>query len=154
MTSDPVVAETQRTGGRLLPMPQKPKKRGHQAPDPDETPVVDAIEAPQATAPQQPHPPPPVTPSTPASVRVPAKQVTPVVAVDKGPAKTIYSDSRIDEFLHQVRVEATMARLDLTYSAVWRLAMHELMEHHRPAGVVQHFNQAASKAGQVGRPKR
>lgn len=74
--------------------------------------------------------------------------------MDKGTAKTVYSDPQIDDFLHDVRVEATVARLDLTHSAVWRLAMHEFMERHQAPEVVQHFTRANSKSGQVGRPKR
>jgi transcription termination factor NusB len=130
-------------------LPQKPKKRGHQAPDSDEPAAVDVGEARQTPI------------STPAATTsaadrppVPANQVNAAAGIDKGLAKTIYSDRRIDDFLHQVRVEATVARLDLTHSAVWRLAMHEFMERRRPTDVVAHFAQAASKNGQVGRPKR
>ena len=154
MTSDPAGIETLRVAGRSLPPPQKPKKRGHQAPNSEETPVVDVREEPQ----QAPSPEPPaasaVATARPASQGSAAKQRPATAAFDKGPAKTIYSDTQIDDFLHQVRVGATVARLDLTHSAVWRLAMHEFMERHPPADVVQHFTQDASKTGQIGRPKR
>ena len=73
---------------------------------------------------------------------------------EKGPAKTVYSDLRIDDFLHEIRIEAAVGRLDLTHSAVWRLAMHEFMERYTPGDVVRHFSQTSSMTGRVGRPRR
>jgi hypothetical protein len=149
VTSNPVETETQRPAGRVLPLPQKPKKRGHQAPGPEDTTVVDVREERPTPTPTS-----PASDPKPAPQRLPAKPVTSGVGIDKGPVKTIYSDRGIDDFLHQVRVEATVARLDLTHSAVWRLAMHEFHGSPRPADVVVYFAQASSKNGQVGRPKR
>ena len=148
MTSDLASAEAHLSAGRVLPPPQKPKKRGHQSPVSEEGPVVDVQEEPLASSAK-----PPVSTPIRESGSPSAKRSS-TAAVDRGTAKTVYSDSQIDDFLHQVRVEATVGRLDLTHSAVWRLAMHEFMDRHQAPEVVQHFTRTDSKPGQVGRPKR
>jgi hypothetical protein len=138
----------------MLPLPQKPKKRGH-----DPVPASSEEEALVTVArqgePREQHTvpregetlaPPPTDPEPTASART---------LSDKGPARTIYSDHEIDEFLHHVRVEAALARLDLTHSAVWRRAMHEFMERCSPRQVVEQFAEAAiAEQGRVGRPRR
>lgn len=140
--------------GRMLPLPQKPKKRGHHpAPTSDEEDVAaiaedqtELGEPPRAPREKQPLAAAPTGTERDASSRV---------SSDKGPARTVYSDREIDDFLHHVRVEAAIARLDLTHSAVWRWAMHELMEHCTPRQVVEHFTQVATvEHGRVGRPRR
>lgn len=152
------MAEAQQAGspaGRMLPLPQKPKKRGHHPLPPsgeEEAPVTVTR---QGEPGEEQHPvpregealaPAPTDPEPAASARTLA---------DKGPARTIYSDHEIDEFLHHVRVEAALARLDLTHSAVWRRAMHEFMERCSPRQVVEHFAEAAIiEQGRVGRPRR
>jgi len=146
--SDLASAETHLSVGRVLPPPQKPKKRGHQPPVSEDGPVVNVQEEPPASTAK----PAVSTPSRENSS--PSAKRSSTAAADKGTAKTVYSDPQIDDFLHDVRVEATVARLDLTHSAVWRLAMHEFMERHQAREVVQHFTRTDSKSGQVGRPKR
>lgn len=148
MPSDLASAETHLSVGRVLPPPQKPKKRGHQPPVSEEGPVANVQEEPPASTAKP-------AVSTPSRENIsPSAKRPSTAAVDKGTAKTVYSDPQIDDFLHDVRVEATVARLDLTHSAVWRLAMHEFMERHQAPEVVQHFTRTDSKSGQVGRPKR
>lgn len=151
MTSEPVTTETHSPAGRVLPLPQKPKKRGHQTPAPTVDPPVAGTQDEPA-----PHRKQPTAPSAALAGQVVASEQAPVAttSTDKGPARTIYSDLRIDDFLHEIRVEAAVARLDLTHSAVWRLAMHEFIERHTPADVVRHFSRTTSKTGQVGRPRR
>jgi hypothetical protein len=138
----------------MLPLPQKPKKRGHHAlpaSGEEEAPVIVGRQGElgeQHAVPQEGEAlaPAPTGPEPGPSART---------LSDKGPARTIYSDHEIDEFLHHVRVEAAIARLDLTHSAVWRRAMHELMERCSPRQVVEHFAEAAIvEQGRVGRPRR
>jgi len=146
--SDLASAETPLSVGRVLPPPQKPKKRGHQPPVSEEGPVANVQEEPPASTAK------PVVSTPSRENSSPSAKRSSTAAVDKGTAKTVYSDPQIDDFLHDVRVEATVARLDLTHSAVWRLAMHKFMERHQAPEVVQHFTRTDSKSGQVGRPKR
>lgn len=147
MTSDLASTGAHLSAGRVLPPPQKPKKRGHQSPEPEKgPPVADVQEEALASSAE-----PPSHERRPPSTR---RRSSTTATTDKGTAKTVYSDPEIDDFLHEIRVEATVARLDLTHSAVWRLAMHEFMERHSAPEVVQHFAQTDSKTGQVGRPKR
>ncbi len=154
MTSDLASVAAHPSAGRVLPPPQKPKKRGHQPAVSEEDPVAEVQEEPLASSAEPTRPPSVITPSQESSSPPSAKRSSTTAAMDKGTAKTVYSDPQIDDFLHQVRVEATVARLDLTHSAVWRLAMHEFMDHHHAPEVVQHFTRTDSKSGQVGRPKR
>ncbi len=148
MPSDLASAGPRLSAGRVLPPPQKPKKRGHQSPVSEEGPVANVQEEPPASTAK------PVVSTPSRENSSPSAKRSSTAAVDKGTAKTVYSDPQIDDFLHDVRVEATVARLDLTHSAVWRLAMHEFMERHQAPEVVQHFTRTDSKSGQVGRPKR
>ena len=65
---------------------------------------------------------------------------------------TVYGDPRIEAYLLEVR-RAALGRLDLTQFAVWRRAMHDLIERRTPEQVVEHFLQARVEQG-VGRPRR
>lgn len=67
---------------------------------------------------------------------------------------TVYSDARIEEYLYEIRVQAAVARLDLTQSAVWRWAMARLIETHTPLQVIEHFIAEPPEQGRVGRPRR
>lgn len=140
--------------GRMLPLPQKPKKRGHHpAPTSDEEDVA-AIDESRSELGEQPRAPGGKQPLAVAPTGA-KRDASSRVSSDKGPARTVYSDHEIDDFLHHVRVEAAIARLDLTHSAVWRWAMHELMERCTPRQVVEHFTQVATaEQGRVGRPRR
>jgi hypothetical protein len=53
-----------------------------------------------------------------------------------------------------VKVAAAVARLDLTASAVWRRAMHELIGQRSPGQLVDEFAEAQRLEKRVGRPKR
>lgn len=67
---------------------------------------------------------------------------------------TVYSDTEIEDFLYEIRLEAAKARMDLTDSAVWRWAMHDLMERLSPKEIIEHFKTAPPESGHIGRPRR
>lgn len=145
-------------GGRLLPPPVKPKRKGHEpsaaevaapktpAPEPAAVAIVDLEERHQ-------HEPRPERRESPAQ---PPKSSPPPAPNDSEASvrTTVYSDARIEEYLHEVRVKAAMARLDLTQSAVWRWAMYELMADHDPTEVVNHFITQDLLPAKTGRPRR
>ncbi len=139
------------TRGRTLPPPAKPKRRGHE-PAPEVATVVDLRSDPPPDVPI-------LQTSRPQSTSPAVVEPKVTKAPQKEPAKakptrvTVYSDTTIDDFLAEVRVQAAMRRLDLTDSAVWRWAMAELMERFSAKAVVEHFA-AATLEAKVGRPRR
>src|SRR5512144_407332 len=138
--------------GRTLPPPAKPKRKGHEPPAAAEPPVSNGA-APALARPHEgtpaPELPPPVT--TEAREPIQAASGSPEAP---GSRTTVYSDTRIEDFLQEVKIHAAMARLDLTASAVWRRAMHDLMQHTTPAQLVHEFDTVPTEEPKPGRPRR
>lgn len=146
--------------GRSLPAPTKPKRQGYEPPPAvgappaagarGSEPVVDLVEAEPVPAAVSA---PVASPASTAGSRRAAS--TPTELGTGSTRVTVYSDARIEDYLHDVRVQATIARLDLTHSAVWRRAMYEYMQRRTPDQVVAEFTRAADgPSGRPGRPRR
>jgi len=91
--------------------------------------------------------------SPPASNAVAHPQVAPAVATPLRAAQ-FYVDGESDEYLRKVRAEALARRLDVTASAVVRLALHRLMSELTPQQVADQLTEPPAWQEGVGRRRR
>src|SRR5512144_3169906 len=141
--------------GRTLPPPAKPKRKGHEPPAAAELPASNGA-APALARPHEAE----LAPELPPAVTTEEAR-EPVRAASGSPEApgsrtTVYSDTGIEDFLQEVKIHAAMARLDLTASAVWRRAMHDLMQRITPAQLVHEFDAVPvlTEEPRPGRPRR
>lgn len=145
--------------GRSLPAPTKPKRQGHEPPSAVGAPLAVAARESEPTDLAEAEPVPAAVSApvaSPASMAGSRRAASTPTELETGSTRvTVYSDARIEDYLHEVRVQAVIARLDLTHSAVWRRAMYEYMQRRTPDQVVAEFTQAADgPPGRPGRPRR
>jgi len=69
-------------------------------------------------------------------------------------AAQFYVDGESDEYLRKVRAEALARRLDVTASAVVRLALHRLMSELTPQQVADQLTEPPAWQEGVGRRRR
>jgi hypothetical protein len=64
-----------------------------------------------------------------------------------------YVDDRCDDYLRSIRAEALLRRLDVSGSAVVRLALYRLMEELTPEQVADRLAEPAADRGGSGRKR-
>jgi hypothetical protein len=88
-----------------------------------------------------------------SSVRKPIPERTPASATTGLRAAQFYVDDRCDDYLRDIRVEALVRKLDVSGSAVVRLALHRLMEELSPAQVADRLATPTAERSGSGRKR-
>lgn len=97
-------------------------------------------------------PPPPDEPLSPPLESV-APRPQPQVLTPLRPAQ-LYLDEETDEALRRCRAEGLLSRIDVTNSAVVRLAIRRLMEQLGPQGIVDQLAREPDDRHRTGRKRR
>jgi hypothetical protein len=150
---------SRRTAGRGLPAPQHPKAEPAPQPasDVEEHPTV-AAEQPSPPAGDMrngPEPPAPRAPGRVGSTAIaePEPSTAPVQRRSRVRATQVHLDQISEDHLRELRKRAVLADVDLTQSAVLRLALAELVEHHGYDRIVRMFAEEEPTIRR-GRPRR
>lgn len=141
---------SRRTGSRGLPAPQHRKAQPQPAPEPAEQaeaaeaePVVDVREdpAPEPVPEPEPMPAPKPVERRAGSRAVPQPQETPAPTQRRNRVRAtqVHLDQASEDHLSELRKRSVMADVDLTQSAVLRLALAELVDRHGYDRIVQMF---------------
>jgi hypothetical protein len=156
---------SRRTGGRGLPAPQHPKAEPGRSAQPDveksagvttdpqvtsqTAPVVEAQNesAPAAARPEW------TGPAEQERVEGPEEQLAPMPRRSRVRATQVHLDQASEDHLSELRKRAVLADVDLTQSAVLRLALAELVERHGYDRIVRIFAEDAPTIRR-GRPRR
>lgn len=82
--------------------------------------------------------------------------VSQTTSVGTGPLRPaqFYIDDAIDGYLRSIRAEALVRKLDVTGSAVVRLALHRLMQELTPQQVTNRLAEPAAPRSSAGRKRR
>lgn len=150
---------SRRTAGRGLPAPQHPKAEPVPEPEPDvdERPTV-ASAQPSAPAEDARDGPEPSASKTAdrvgsAAVAEPEPPLAPVQRRSRVRATQVHLDQVSEDHLRELRKRAVLADVDLTQSAVLRLALAELVERHGYDRIVRIFAEDEPTIRR-GRPRR
>jgi hypothetical protein len=150
---------SRRTAGRGLPAPQHPKAE----PVPQPEPAVE--ERPSAAGVQPPAPVRETRDGTESRASRAANQVGSAATTEPEPspvpahrrsrvrATQVHLDQASEDHLRELRKRAVLADVDLTQSAVLRLALAELVEHHGYDRIVRMFAEDEPTIRR-GRPRR
>lgn len=137
------------------------RERARRSMPPPRHPLKTTVSLPESTA--TPDAPPPDEETTPTAPLAPAATTKPpsgpILAPEKtrAPFKvTLYVDRDLDEFMEAARVEGLTSRpkVDVSRSAVVRLALRRLMEHMSPAEVKAHLEGQVVRSAGPGRKRR